>query len=409
MTTIIPTTEEDPSLAVVRFVSELTWADAGAEVAEHEVGRLCREAEECLVMAKWYELASLIITSADVIFPKAAEKDLECIYTVICNLVTKSERPEEVFEMAKLISGKVAQQPSDKPSLRLKILFNLYNLLEDGHSQYLVYMKALQLAASGKVTEHVIPSFKKVDDFLKEWNVGVQEQRELFLTISNVLKESKSNEKDSFSFLTKYLATFASEDADALREAKDVAVQAIVEFVKAPDMIQCDLLDMPAVVQLENDANHSLIYKLLQIFLTKRLDAYLEFQAANSDQLNSYGFVHEESIEKMKLISLMDLASHEHQIPYAVIKETLMINDDEVESWVFKAVTAKLLRCKMDQINQLVIISHYSERVFGQQQWDTLRSKLATWRGNISNVISTIQANKLNEDTTQAAQNMMVR
>ena len=52
-------------------------------------------------------------------------------------------------------------------------------------------MKALNLAIDGKVTEIVVPSFKKVDSFLKEWNIGIVDQRKLFLTISNVLKENK--------------------------------------------------------------------------------------------------------------------------------------------------------------------------------------------------------------------------
>ena len=70
-------------------------------------------------------------------------------------------------------------------------LFNLYNLLENPYSQYYVYMKVLNLAIDGKVTEIVVPSFKKVDSFLKEWNIGIVDQRKLFLTISNVLKENK--------------------------------------------------------------------------------------------------------------------------------------------------------------------------------------------------------------------------
>lgn len=32
MTTIVPTSEEDPALSVVRFAAELSWADAGPEV-----------------------------------------------------------------------------------------------------------------------------------------------------------------------------------------------------------------------------------------------------------------------------------------------------------------------------------------------------------------------------------------
>lgn len=52
---------------------------------------------------------------------------------------------------------------------------------------------------------------------------------------------------------------------------------------------QCDLLDMPAVGQLEKDGKYALVYQLMKIFLTQRLDAYLDFHAANSTLLKSYG------------------------------------------------------------------------------------------------------------------------
>lgn len=53
--------------------------------------------------------------------------------------------------------------------------------------------------------------------------------------------------------------------------------------------VQCDLLDMPAVAQLEKDPNSALVYQLLKIFITQRLDAYMEFQNANSGFLQTYG------------------------------------------------------------------------------------------------------------------------
>ncbi|KAL3525839.1 hypothetical protein ACH5RR_014211 [Cinchona calisaya] len=410
MTTVVPTSEEDPVLSVVRFTAELSWADAGPEVSEPQVNRLCVEAQQCMIDGRWLELASLMLTSVDLIFSKASEKDLECILTVVCNLVKKPENPDQVHEMADYISSKVAQQTHDKPALRVKILFNLYNLLENPYCRFVVYMKALNVAVSGKVTEHVIPSLKNVDSFLREWNLGVKDQRELFLTISNVLKENKSYVKDSFKFLTRYLATFSGEDAHDMNEAKEEAVQAIVDFVKAPDMFQCDLLDMPAVAQLANDANHALVYQLLKIFLTQRLDAYLDFQAANSSLLKSYGLVHEDCIDKMKLLSLVDLASSESgQVPYSLIKDTLQIDGDEVESWVVKAITARLIDCKIDQMNEIVIVRRGTERVFGLHQWEILRTKLATWRTNIANVISSVQANKITEDGTQGMQGLMIR
>ncbi|KAI3503231.1 hypothetical protein L1887_31670 [Cichorium endivia] len=410
MTTVVPTSEEDPVLSVVRFTAEMSWAEAGPEVAEPQVASLCVEAQECMIAGRWLDLASLMLTSANLVFPKASDKDLECIFTIICNLVKKPESLDEMLEMAKLLSTKLAQQPNEKPAIRLKILFNLYNLLENPYSRFYVYMNALKLAMDGKVIEHIIPSFKKIDSFLKEWNLGLQDQRELFLTISNILKEHKSSPKETFKFLTKYLATFSGEDANSMEEAKEEAAYTIIEFVKAPDMFQHDLLEMPAVAQLEKDTKYALLYQLLKIFLTQRLDAYMEFQTANSALLKNYGLVHEDCIAKMRLMSIVDLATNESgQIPYHMIKDTLQIEDDEVEPWVVKAITAKLIDCKIDQMNQVIRVTRYTERVFGTKQWEALREKLATWRGNIANVITTIQANKVTEDATQAIQGLAIR
>ncbi|KAJ8544912.1 hypothetical protein K7X08_017495 [Anisodus acutangulus] len=322
-------------------------------VVEPQVNRLCVESQECIIEGGWLDLASLMLTSADLIFSNASEKDLECIFTIICNLVKKPKSLDQAHEMAELISTKISQQPSDKPALRLKILFNLYNLLENPYSSFFVYMKALNLSINGKVAEHILPSFKKIDSFLKEWDLGVKDQRELFLKISNILKETKGSAKESFKFLIMYLETFSSEDANAMNEAKEEALHAIITFVKAPDMFQCGLLDMPAIVQLEKDAKYALAYQLLKIFLTERLDDYLSFQEANSELLKTYGLLHEDCVEKMRLLTLVDLGMTETgQIPYSMIKDTLKIDDNEVELWVVKAISAKLLVCKIDQMNQ---------------------------------------------------------
>ncbi len=52
---------------------------------------------------------------------------------------------------------------------------------------------------------------------------------------------------------------------------------------------QCDLLDMPAVQQLSKDAKYAPVYRLLDIFLTGRLDGYMEFHSANAALLKNYG------------------------------------------------------------------------------------------------------------------------
>ncbi|KAI3938447.1 hypothetical protein MKW98_015346, partial [Papaver atlanticum] len=52
---------------------------------------------------------------------------------------------------------------------------------------------------------------------------------------SSVATDNRSKpacQKDSFNFLTKYLATFSSDDANIMSEAKGGAVRAVMEFVK---------------------------------------------------------------------------------------------------------------------------------------------------------------------------------
>ncbi|EPS68962.1 hypothetical protein M569_05806 [Genlisea aurea] len=411
MTTVVPTSEEDPALAVVRFTAELSWADADFLVAEGHVNALCLEAQECMVQNRWLDLTSLMLTSADVIFSKASEKDLECIYTVTCNLVKRAVNLDEVHGIVELVATKICQKPSERPAVRLKILFNLYNLLDIPYSKFYVYIKALNLAISGKVTEHVLPSFKKIDTLLREWNLGVKDQRDLYLTITNILKNNKSSSsKEYFGFLVKYLETFSGEDAFNVSEAKEEAVHAVVEFIKAPDLFQSDLLEMPAVVQLEKDTLHAPLYQLLKIFLTHRLESYLDFYSSNANHVVSYGLVHEDCVAKMRLISLIDLGKSESgQIPYSLIKDALQIEEDDVEQWLVKAITAKLIDGRIDQINQLFIVSRSTERIFRLNEWQSLRSKLATWRSNIGSVINTVQASKLVQDGTQGVQGLAIR
>lgn len=414
MATIVNTTEEEPMLAVVRFTAELAWADAGPEVADPEVARLCLEAQEHILAGRWLDMASLMLASADLLLTspsRVSDKDLECVLSVICSLVTKAGSEDQALQITELICAKLTQQHGDKPALRLKVLFSLYNLLPSPYGKAFVYKKALELATAGKAAEYIIPSFKNIDSFVSEWGIDNLEKRELYLAITTILKDHKGMAKEYFNFLNKYLATFKGSDDESgtIGDAKEEAVAAIIEFVKSPNLFQCDLLNMPAVSQLEKDEKYQLVYELLKIFLTKKLDSYLEFQSANSDLLKDYGLVHDECVTKMRLMSLLDLSSRcSGEIPYSAITVELRINDDEVEQWIVKAIASKILDCKVDQLNQTVIVSRHTERIFGMEHWHALRTKLGAWRGNIARAINTIQANKVTEEGAQGMQGLAI-
>ncbi|KAL6586231.1 hypothetical protein OROMI_002875 [Orobanche minor] len=102
----------------------------------------------------------------------------------------------------------------------------------------------------------------------------------------------------------------------------------LVKFLpkKKPFVMLLNLLSH-LTSQLEKDAKYASVYQLLKIFLTKRLDAYLDFHSSNSNLLDNHGLVLEDCITKMKLISLVDLGKNESgQISYSLIKETLQLS-----------------------------------------------------------------------------------
>lgn len=396
-------------MAVARTIAELAWSQGGPDIAGPAVAQYCNEAQVYLFDRRYPDLVNLLLTSADLVLANASEKDMECIFTVISNLVSKAQSPDDALAMADQIANKLTVQPVDKPVSRLKILFHLYNVLENPYGRFLIFKRVLKLAVAGKVTELIVPTFKRMDTFIHEWNISKSDKRDVFLSATNILKEQKGYVKDSYTFLFKYLQTFAGEDKSTLSEAKEEAVRAIIEFVKSPDMFQkhrsgdqsvylCDLLDMPAVKQLEKDTKYAPVYRLLEIFLTGRLSNYLDFHGADSNTLKTYGLVHEECVTKMRLMSLVGLATAgSGEVSYAVIRDTLKVADDEVEYWVVRAIAAKLLEAKMDQLRQVVIIGRCTERVFGPAQWQELRRGLAGWKENISNVSRIIAHAKLSQ------------
>jgi hypothetical protein len=68
----------------------------------------------------------------------------------------------------------------------------VYNQLKHPYGRYTIYAKALGMALEGKVPELVIPTLRKLDALVKEWAIGVKEQRNLYLLATKILREGKT-------------------------------------------------------------------------------------------------------------------------------------------------------------------------------------------------------------------------
>lgn len=53
------------------------------------------------------------------------DTDMECIFTVVSNLVSKAQSPDDALAMADQIANKLTAQPIEKPVVRLKMYIQL--------------------------------------------------------------------------------------------------------------------------------------------------------------------------------------------------------------------------------------------------------------------------------------------
>jgi hypothetical protein len=147
----------------------------------------------------------------------------------------------------------------------------------------------INYAVASKSTDLILPQLKKLRPRLQEWNASKDQTRQIYSTVRKVHLEL-GNAPKAHKTALKLLATYEGESAEALSKVADNAASVIVEAISLPDSFQFDhILDLAAVKQLANSAEHSKLHRLLSIFTTENLAAFDTFVASNAGLLESKG------------------------------------------------------------------------------------------------------------------------
>ncbi len=73
---------------------------------------------------------------------------------------------------------------------------------------------------------------------------------------------------------------------------------------------------------------------MFTIFVSGRLQQYLEFYEAHKSFITTSGMNHERNINKMRILSLMSMAENSKEIPFDLLQKQLQIDTDDIESFV---------------------------------------------------------------------------
>lgn len=321
-----------------------------------------------------------IVAVADLCFKEGNEAEVEGILNSIVSMlvILTKEKAEKCISTfcQKLI--KPASRPMGLVCLRvLSVLF--HGLEISSPMRYTVYHSLVQVAGQVEQIRSVFTDLEKMRTQLAPSKPNNEQMQKLLRSLHEALLNSRESELAS-KVMVELLSTYTTENAS---QAREEAQRCIVASLADPNTFLLDhLLTLQPVKVLEG----ALLHDLLTIFVTEKLSAYIKFYEEKKDFIEGLGLKHEENMRKMRILTFMQLAEGAAELPFELLEKQLQLPNDQVEEFVIQVLKTKLVRARMDQLNNKVLVSSTMHRTFGKQHWLQLRELLTTWRSQLRQV-----------------------
>ncbi|KAL7007700.1 hypothetical protein EMMF5_002776 [Cystobasidiomycetes sp. EMM_F5] len=149
---------------------------------------------------------------------------------------------------------------------------------------------------------------------------------------------------------------------------------------------------------LPSSSSNQQLAQIQKIFISGSIADLDSFLGQNTDLTKP---LKAESLrEKLQYVILADFCAGKigESVSYDEIANAvgLKSSDDEeerameVESWVIATIRAKLLAARLHQPSSTISVLRASPRTFGTEQWQTLQSRLESWKSSIASIMDVV-------------------
>jgi len=328
---------------------------------------------------------------------QAPEKEFIAAYNLLIHLVRQSPNlPMFLPKICAHLSAPITSSPQNGGGLALSVLGTVFNTLPQEHTEmrFHILLAVLRVIRATSNFETLRPQLKQLDQWLEEWDMEEAEDRKLYLAVSDVAADAGEDEQ-AYTYLLRALRTFPSEEVSST-EARELSLRALKSALTHPRHFDFqDLTDLDSIQALRN--SDPIYFQLLEIFNSDLLDDYNDFKDEHEGWVEESGLDGNALNRKMRLLTLASISASSGQsrsLPYASIAKALQIPSEDVEMWVIDVIRAGLVEGKLSQLNQTFLIHRSTYRVFGDNQWREVSSRLDMWRNSLQGVLQVIQQEK---------------
>jgi translation initiation factor 3 subunit M len=319
-------------------------------------------------------------------------------YNLLVYIVRQAPKPEMFLSrICTYLSKPISSSPANGAGLALAILSTVFNTVPaDSEARFHIFMTILSVIKSSTNFETLKPQLKNLDNWIEEWDIEEDEQRRLFLELAEAA-QSAGETVTSYEYLLRALRTIPADEISD-DEARKLSLRALKSALIYPTHFDFqDLTNLDTIQALRK--TEPVFFELLEIFTSDTLEELNDFKTEHEGWIEEQDLDKEALNRKMRLLTLTTLAaqaSSSRSLPYANIAKALQVPVEEVELWVIDVIRAGLVEGKLSQLNQQFLIHRSTYRVFGENQWREVASRLDMWRTSLQGVLQVIRQEKEN-------------
>ncbi|KAK3718862.1 hypothetical protein LTR37_004778 [Vermiconidia calcicola] len=335
------------------------------------------------------------LVTASSVLNNAPERELQAAYNLLIHLISQASEPERYLPpVCKFLTQPITSSPHNSTGIALGVLGTLFNTIQpEDDTRFHVLLAIVEVIKKSGNYETLRPQLRTLDSWVQQWELDAEDQRQLYLAVSNAASTAKESE-DSYAYLLRALRTL--QDDSSSTEARDLSLKALKTAVQNEKHF--DFQDLTALDSIQSLRKSDQIWsELLELFSSESYEDLQDFKEANTTFLSGNGLNEEILDRKMRLLTLASLsaqASQTRTLPYSTIAKALNIPSEDVEIWVIDTIRSGLVEGKLSQQNQEFLIHRSTYRVFGENQWREVASRLETWKSSLVNVLAVIRSQK---------------
>ena len=337
---------------------------------------------------------------------------------------------EKRVELAKKASTLIKEKPEGITSIISNLLTVLFSAEADA-AETDAFTNALFFNTADDVTDDVKKmSFRILNNFYLREPAGIRLLLRYYFANYSVLSSDVFEERlfdrlaaDSYETFAYVLGKFA-ENPSATERAQQLYVRYLSTAALSPEKfreislaaVQHALLSekifsvgglRAALAKRPDDVIASgALLRALDAFAGGR---YSEYAAAVNDVNNdvTLAFLREQKIfDKMRMLTIAGVcaaAGPGAVVPFESLAKEIDVGEGDVEGWIIKAIGARLVCGRINQIEKNVCVTSVAQREFDKEEWTSLGKLLVGWKENITAI------NKLAEDQKQEFSQLIMK